>query len=118
MLPRDLETIIQKAIEREPAGRYATAGALAEDLRGSWMTSRSAPGTRASLERCWKWAKRRPAIAALLASLALAVLTGLTAVTWQWRSRGRRPRRGRQTLNDGQRGGNTSFKEVSEDYLL
>ena len=32
-IPRDLETIVHKAIEQDPAHRYATAAALAEDLR-------------------------------------------------------------------------------------
>jgi serine/threonine-protein kinase len=85
-VPRDLETVVHKAIAKEPAGRYATAAALAEDLAlyidGKPVRAR-ATGT---LERCWKWAKRRPTVAALLAGLSVAVLTGLAAVTWQWRS--------------------------------
>jgi serine/threonine protein kinase len=47
MVPRDLETIIAKAIAREPAARYATAGALAEDLQRSWKTGRSGRGAPA-----------------------------------------------------------------------
>ena len=43
-VPRDLETIVLKAIERDPAARYQTAGELAEDLRGSWRTGRSGRG--------------------------------------------------------------------------
>ena len=70
------------------------------------------------VERCWKWAKRRPAIAALLSRLAVTVLTGLTAVTWQWRAAVAARDEARQTLKMANEAVNTSFKEVSEDYLL
>jgi serine/threonine-protein kinase len=85
-VPRDLETVVQKAIEKDPASRYPTAAALAEDLAfyldGKPVRARPA----GALERCWKWAKRRPTVAALLTGLVAAVLTGLCAVTWHWRA--------------------------------
>jgi eukaryotic-like serine/threonine-protein kinase len=77
-IPRDLETICEKAMQKEPAGRYQTAGALADDLhhwlRGEPIEAR--PVTR--LERSWHWAKRHPAPAALAVSIAalLAVSAG------------------------------------------
>ena len=37
------------------------------------------------LERGWKWARRRPASAALVAGIVLVTLLGFTGVTWQWR---------------------------------
>ncbi len=117
-VPRDLETVIQKAIAREPAGRYATAGALAADLAlfldGKPVRARDT----GMVERCWKWAKRRPAIAALLLVLAVTALTGLTAVMWQWRDAVAARDEARQTLKMANEAVNTSFKEVSEDYLL
>ena len=117
-VPRDLETVIQKAIAREPAGRYATAGALAADLAlfldGKPVRARDT----GMVERCWKWAKRRPAIAALLFGLAVTALTGLTAVMWQWRAAVAARDEARQTLKMANEAVNTSFKEVSEDYLL
>jgi serine/threonine-protein kinase len=85
-VPHDLETIVHKAIAPDPAGRYPTAAALAEDLAlfldGKPVWARAI----GPLERCWKWAKRRPAVASLLAGLIGAILTGLAAVTWQWRA--------------------------------
>ena len=104
-VPRDLETVIQKAIAREPAGRYATAGALAADLAlfldGKPVRARDT----GIVERCWKWAKRRPAIAALLFGLAVTALTGLTAVMWQWRAAVAARDEATADLEDGQRGG-------------
>ena len=64
-VPRDLETVIHKAIEREPAHRYQTAELLAEDLK-RFIEDRPIQARQASpLERYWRWAKRNPAIAGL-----------------------------------------------------
>ena len=58
-VPRDLETIVLKAMAKEPVLRYATAGQMAEDLRrfleGETITARRA-GT---WERSARWARRR-----------------------------------------------------------
>jgi WD40 repeat protein len=83
-VPRDLETVCLKALAKAPARRYATAGALADDLR-RWLKGEpilARPAGR--VERLGKWVRRRPAVAALLAVsiLALAaVLGGGTAFT-------------------------------------
>jgi serine/threonine-protein kinase len=85
-VPRDLETVVQKAIDKDPAGRYPTAAVLAEDL-ALYLDGKPVRARQTNfLERCWKWAKRRPAVAALLAGLVAAISIGLGAVTWQWRT--------------------------------
>jgi tetratricopeptide (TPR) repeat protein len=79
-LPRDLETICLKCLEKADKDRYASAEALAEDLQ-RFLDHRPIHARRSFLwERALKWARRRPAAAALLAVSALAVLGG--ALFW------------------------------------
>jgi hypothetical protein len=79
-VPRDLETICLKCLEKKPAKRYATAKALAEDL-DNWLAGRPIVARPAGrVERLVKWARRRPTVAALLAGLVLALTLG-TALT-------------------------------------
>ena len=68
---RDLETICLKCLEKEPAKRYATAEALAEDLRRARANEPIAARPASVWERGRKWVKRRPAVAALLVLAAL-----------------------------------------------
>jgi tetratricopeptide (TPR) repeat protein/tRNA A-37 threonylcarbamoyl transferase component Bud32 len=74
-IPRDLETICLKCLTKEPAKRYASALALAEDLERFVAGQPIQARPTGSIERVVKWAKRRPAIAALVAMSALALLS-------------------------------------------
>jgi tetratricopeptide (TPR) repeat protein len=80
---RDLETVCLKCLEKDPARRYSSAVALAEDL-DRWRAGEPILARRASRgERVTKWARRKPAAAALLVSLF--VLIGLSCVgLWWW----------------------------------
>ncbi len=85
-LPRDLETVCLKCLEKEPGRRYGSAAALAEDLRrfraGEPIRARP-PGP---WERAAKWMRRRPAIAALLGALLLVTALGAGIVLAEWRN--------------------------------
>ena len=62
-VPRDLETIVHKAIERDPAHRYATAGELADDLQRFLDDEPIQARRQTQLERYRRWARRNPGIA-------------------------------------------------------
>ncbi|HUG93969.1 MAG TPA: protein kinase [Planctomycetaceae bacterium] len=74
-IPGDLATIVHKSIERDPAHRYQTARALADDLE-RYLDDRPIKARRATLtERLWRWSRRNPALAALtMTVVALLVL--------------------------------------------
>jgi len=73
-VPRDLETIVLKAIAKDPQGRYQSAAALGEDLRRFLADEPIRARRVGSLERAWIWARRRPAAAALLLVSVVAAL--------------------------------------------
>jgi eukaryotic-like serine/threonine-protein kinase len=77
-IARDLETIVMKAMAKEPSARYVSAHALAEDLR-RFLENRTILARRStSLERTGRWCRRNPAVAALLTSV-VALLAFIAA---------------------------------------
>ncbi len=85
-LPRDLETVCLKCLEKNPERRYASAAALAEDLRrfraGEPVRARP-PGP---WERAARWVRRRPAVAALAGLVLLVTALGAAIALAQWRN--------------------------------
>jgi WD40 repeat protein/serine/threonine protein kinase len=75
-IPRDLVTIVQKAIDREPGRRYATAAELAADLQRFVADEpvRARPVGRA--ERLWRWGRRNPGLASALSAAAFFLVAG------------------------------------------
>jgi hypothetical protein len=84
-VPRDLEIICLKCLEKEPRRRYQSALALAEDLT-RWLDGRpilARPVGPAA--RAWMWCRRNRALAAVAALLVLALFGGIAGIAWKWR---------------------------------
>ena len=81
-IPRDLETVVLKAIEKEPARRYSSATEMADDLRRV-LADRPVRARRASWrEQAWRWCRRNPAVAASLAAAFVFLTAGAVASSW------------------------------------
>jgi serine/threonine-protein kinase len=81
-VPRDLEVICLKCLEKDQRKRYPSAAALADDLHRflNHLPILARPGGR--LGRALKWVRRRPTAAALLGAGVLAVIGALVGITY------------------------------------
>jgi WD40 repeat protein/Flp pilus assembly protein TadD len=80
-VPADLQTVTLKCLAKEPERRYQTAGELAADLR-RWLAGEPVHARPAGrLGRLWRWCRRRPAVAGLLAAVAGLLLAGAAGGT-------------------------------------
>src|SRR5262249_9149657 len=80
-VPRDLETVLLKAIAQEPAERYAAASELAGGLRLSLADGPVGAGRATAAERVARWCKRNRAVAGLMALLGLFLVGGTIGST-------------------------------------
>jgi WD40 repeat protein len=83
-VPRDLDTICLKCLEKNPARRYESADALADDL-ASWAAGRAIRARPVgALGRTLRWARRNPTAAVLSVTVFLVAVTGISGIVWQW----------------------------------
>jgi serine/threonine protein kinase len=83
-VPRGLEAIVLKCLEKDAARRYRSAAELADDLRrflgGEPVQARPV----SDLQRLWRLCRRYPALAALVGALVLAITVGLAVASRKW----------------------------------
>jgi WD40 repeat protein/predicted Ser/Thr protein kinase len=84
-IPRDLETICLKCLEKESRRRHGTAQALADDLerflKGEPVLARPVGAS----DKVWRWCLRQPVKAGLVTALIVVMAAGVAGVVWQWR---------------------------------
>jgi eukaryotic-like serine/threonine-protein kinase len=86
-IPRDLETIVLKALAKDPKDRFATADELAAELRRFLENRPIRSRPISTSERLWRWCKRNPAVAALsalAASLTTIIAIVSTVAAWTY----------------------------------
>jgi WD40 repeat protein/tetratricopeptide (TPR) repeat protein len=81
-VPRDLETIVLKAMAKEPAHRYATAGDLADDLKRFVEDRPIKARPVGGVERLWRWCRRNPALATASGLAVVGLLAALIVAVW------------------------------------
>lgn len=97
-VPVDLAAVCLKGLRKAPRERYGSAGELAADLArflGNETTHARPEGT---VKRAVRWARRKPALAAMILALHLLAGFGLAGITWQWRRAEREAQTAREEL--------------------
>jgi serine/threonine protein kinase/WD40 repeat protein len=81
-IPRDLETICLKCLEKQPRSRYASASVLADELRRFLQGLPIQARRITTLERGLRWSRRNPVVATLSGAVALSLIAGLAVSTY------------------------------------
>src|SRR5262249_29962073 len=80
-IPRDLETICLKCLEKDPGRRYQTAAVFSADLRRFLKHEPIVARPINLFERGWRWCRRNPAVAALTSAVVVSLLAGTVLAT-------------------------------------
>jgi WD40 repeat protein/predicted Ser/Thr protein kinase len=97
-LPRDLQTLCLKCLEKDPARRYASAGELATELGRFLRDEPIHARPIGRIARTWRWCRRRPALATMAAVTTMALCGGLAVSLTQWQKAQQRARQAAESL--------------------
>ncbi len=81
---RDLETIVQRCLEKNPARRYASAAMVADELERFVRREPILARPVSRVEHAWRWCQRNPWLSLLTCALAMTILVGSGTALWQW----------------------------------
>jgi serine/threonine-protein kinase len=82
-IPLDLETIVMKAIDKDPKRRYQSADEMGEDLQ-RFVNDEPIKARRVGqVERFTRWCRRNPVVAGLIVAVLLLMATGTAVSSWQ-----------------------------------
>jgi eukaryotic-like serine/threonine-protein kinase len=81
-VPRDLETISLKCLQKDPARRYPSAAALADDLTRHLEGRAIRARPVGPIERSWRWCRRRPTAAVLIAAVLFVIFLAVGSGLW------------------------------------
>lgn len=84
-VPRDLETITLKCLEKEPSRRYQTAQELADELGRVQHHEPIRARSITQPEKIWRWCRRKPALAGAVGLVLATLVIGFATTSWQWR---------------------------------
>ena len=85
-IPRDLEVIVGKCLERDPKRRYESAQALGDDLIRFLGRKPIKARPMCPPSRVYRWARRHPSLAALMLTFAFSAVGGIAAAVAVWRA--------------------------------
>ena len=119
-IPRDLETICLKCLEKKPERRYATAADLADDLQRYLDHHPIQARSITRLERAYRWARRKPVVASLTLAIFLLLVVVATVSSTAWLQTSAALQREEQALNTAQTESQRAQKEArrAENALL
>jgi WD40 repeat protein len=84
-IPRDLETICLKCLQKEPSRRYASAQAVADELDRFLEKKPILARPVGPAGKMGRWCRRKPALATALGAVVLVAAVGFAGIVWQWR---------------------------------
>jgi WD40 repeat protein len=111
-IPRDLETICLKCLEKDPQKRYRSAAMLADDLDRFLKGLPIQASATSVFGHATRWAKRNPWIAFLAAAVVLVGSAGLTGVLWNWKEARKNEQLARANALDAQTNAGVALEQT------